>query len=103
MGSSGCDVCRGWDGKLSSERSGRTSDCPTSFRAVASYFHAAIRTCPSCGTCWLEGYYEDFGDRPIEAEWGDRHWILRPLTEAQVDQIEASRGMYVLDIDTFAT
>jgi len=86
-----------------SERSGGTNECSTSFRAVASYFHAAIRTCPSCSTCWLEGYYEDFSARPIEAEWGDRHWILRLLTEPQVDQIEAARGKSALDIDTFAT
>ena len=98
----GCDICRQWGQSPSGERAGRRIDCSTSFRATA-YFQAAIWECSTCGTRWLEGYYEDFTDTPIEAEWGDRRSVWRPLTDQQADEIDVARGAHSLEIDTFGT
>jgi hypothetical protein len=51
---------------------------------------------------WLEGYHEDFSGRPVEAEWGERVWIYRLLSQEQIAEIEAARNTESLDINTFA-
>ncbi|HEY8952144.1 MAG TPA: hypothetical protein VIP78_06250 [Candidatus Dormibacteraeota bacterium] len=67
------------------------------------YFHASLRKCLTCRSSWLQGYYEDFTNKPIPAEWGERHWIMRPVTAAQVAEIHTAAGSQSLDIDTFGT
>lgn len=78
------------------------SECTSSFRAVKSYFSASLMECQRCHTIWLLGYYEDMDAVPVEAEWGERTWIWRPLRREQVAEIEAAHGSCSLDMDTFA-
>lgn len=73
-----------------------------SFGRVKDYFSADVVRCRTCQRPWLQGYYEDFTDRPVEAEWGVRAWIWRPLTEDQVAEIVTAEGTGALDIDSFA-
>ena len=77
-------------------------ECTSSFRPDQSYFNVCLKRCQTCGGIWLLGYYEDFDAVPIEAEWGVRTWIWRPLTPQQVAEIEAASGSAKLDLDTFA-
>ncbi|MCA1842400.1 MAG: hypothetical protein LC792_04270, partial [Actinobacteria bacterium] len=77
-------------------------DCASSFRRVNSYFTAKLYTCPECETVWLVGYHEDFTDKPVEAEWGERPFILRPISSERVEQIRTAAGTRALDLDSFA-
>src|SRR5712691_3836197 len=101
MNEVGCNTCSQW--QPAHLRAGHSSDCGASFEVRNSYFHAALWRCPSCGAAWLEVYYEDFSNSPIESEWGERTWIWRPLTLEQVGEIEAARGTHSLDLDTLGT
>jgi hypothetical protein len=96
-----CEMCRqrADEPRHVGDSAGR--DCASAFRAVDSYFHASVWTCPSCGRTWLAGYHEDFSDTPIEDEWGKRIRIYRLLTPALVAQINAAIGSRSLDIDSF--
>jgi hypothetical protein len=78
------------------------SKCTTSFRRVGAYFSVSVVRCLRCGTTWLSGYYEDFDSVPIEAEWGVRRWVWRPLMSEHIAEIQAADGSGTLDLDTFA-
>jgi hypothetical protein len=106
----GCDWCLGALGHvrqvraiLRGEAELERSDVASSFQEKDSYFSAELLTCPRCGTAWLQGYHEDFTKTPIEAEWGERHYILRPLTPHHVNEIRRAAGKRRLDIDTFGS
>ena len=103
MSENGCSICLAWSASGPSPDEREATDCASSFGAKASYFAAAVWVCRSCGSAWLQGYYEDFSQTPIEAEWGDRHWIWRSITPAQVHEISAASGSHSLDIDVFGT
>jgi len=77
-------------------------ECTSSFQPINSYFSVHVMRCRSCGALWLSGYHEDFDARPVEAEWGVRTWIWRPLNADHVARIEASRGTQSLDLEVFA-
>jgi hypothetical protein len=101
MVEAGCTVCRGWGSPGPSPEEAAKTDCKSSFTPKASYFDVALWACRSCGSVWVQGYYEDFSHTPIEAEWGERHWIWRFITPARVAEISAASGSHRLDIDTF--
>jgi hypothetical protein len=69
------------------------------FESKCSYFTAQLFRCPECRCSWLSGYYEDFTKTPIDSEWGERTWILRPLTDEHLQSLSVGEH---LDIDTFA-
>ena len=104
MVEAGCQVCRRWDGREPPPSESVTTDCKSSFALFGEvYFYAKLLNCRSCGSTWLCGYHEDFSQTPIEAEWGERHWIWRSITRAQVEEVAAASGSHRLDIDTFGT
>jgi hypothetical protein len=108
MDGMGCDDCRGWT--LPLLRPDPLSDCAESFEEIDSHFSAQLVRCPRCETTWLTGYHEDLSTRWYDSrtgtgtlsDFGDRTWILRPLTAEHVAEIEAARGTRSLRIDTFA-
>lgn len=108
MDEMGCDECR--DRGLMGKKPEPISDCADSFEEIDSYFSAKLVRCPRCRTTWLEGYHEDLRTRRYDpktgtgtvGDFGDRTWILRPLTAEHVAEIEAARGTRSLQIDSFA-
>jgi hypothetical protein len=96
----GCETCRAWH--LNRPGSQPASDCTDAFREIDSYFSATLTRCADCGQVWLAGYHEDLSNRPLDEDFGDRTWMLRPLTAAQLAEIDAARGIRRLELDTFA-
>nr|WRX71492.1 Sel1-like repeat protein [Actinomycetes bacterium] len=76
--------------------------CTASFRRIGDYFSVSVVRCLRCGATWLSGYYEDFDSLPVDAEWGVRRWVWRPLTSEYIAEIEAADGSGALELDTFA-
>jgi hypothetical protein len=97
----GCDYCRENLNRVGEDRLS-TFDCETSFRPVQDYFSANLKTCPDCGTTWLCGYYEDFTKADIVDEWGERHFVFRPLDPSEVATVKRHAGRADLEIDEVA-
>lgn len=94
----GCEQCRAWVRAIDHGPM-LVEDVAHRFERKFDYFSARVFSCPECECSWLSGYYEDFTDTPIEAEWGRRTWILRPLTNDDLRSLDAGER---LNIDTFA-
>ena len=77
------------------------TNCNDAFKPIYSYFSATLLKCPACDLLWLLGYYEDFTNTPIADEWGERIFVKRHVTEAEVAVIERHRGFRDLDISSF--
>ncbi len=102
----GCARCRQWIGEYNytTHRHGELvdgGDCASSFIEVDSYFSARLLRCPICSTAWLLGYHEDFSNTKIEDEWGERIFVIHPITAEQFEAIKAAAGTASLDLDSF--
>ena len=81
----GCEECRQWSahqgnaGAIDRDVSGTFYVADPEGAMDVGYKYAHLLTCNSCATPWLIGYYEDFANSGYE-EFGDRHYIMRPLT-----------------------
>jgi len=79
----------------------QSTDCSNSFTRKFDYFSVKIYACFECNDIWIEGYYEDFTNTPIEEEFGKRTWINRYINKAQLNEIIAAANKETLDIDNF--
>ena len=93
----GCEACRAGDSVAGMLRD--VEDVAHRFAVKHDYFSVRLLECQECAAHWLRGYYEDFTNTSIEDEFGDRTWILRPMSHDQVMTIRAPGPL--LDIDTF--
>ena len=93
-----CEVCK----KNDTIQDVKSRDCTSSFISKNSYFSVNVSVCFTCSNIWVEAYYEDFTDVPIENEFGRRVWINRQINQSDLDQIINSMCTNALDIDSFA-
>ena len=76
-------------------------DCKSSFVRIHDYFSANVVKCNNCKSIYLKGYYEDFTNREIWEEFGDRYYIEREITEKDYEIILEHENQKDLDINTF--
>lgn len=99
----GCEACTTWSGDfIEAFKRERGRIVASSFHLPFEYFDAYLVQCDRCSTTWLGGYIEDFSERDVYAEWGDRWWTMRALTPELLAQIDAADGTGSLDLKTFA-
>lgn len=86
----GCERCRTWVNEVRNGELVSLGSFKDAFTHPGGYFSIDLYWCPACATTWIQGYHEtaDPGDF---REFGDRTFMIQPLSVHQVQQIHQAR------------